>query len=365
MSREALETRLGTAASVEGASARPPDSERKKGQRAEWQKYFAPNRLSALYLWIIFVVVFGALHPNLFFTQTTFKLVFTENVIVGVLALAFLIPLVANTYDLSIGAVMSLGLLLVNWFGVHTGVNAALAGVIAVAACAAVGFVSGFVVVKLKVNSFIATLGVAQIVTGVVLYISQTKQITGAFSNTYKLWGRREVLGVPILVIYLLIIAVVLWFVLEHTAPGRYLFATGGNEQAARLAGVPTDRAIWVSLVASGAIAGFAGVIYSMKIATFSTTVGPGYLFPAVTAVFFGASQFQKRPNVWGTVIALYALAFGIKGLQLQFTDGAYWIEPLFQGTTLILAVSLAARQGHGALKRHRAPGTEADSEGS
>ena len=83
-----------------------------------------------------------------------------------------------------------------------------------------------------------------------------------------------------------------------------------------------------------------------MKVGTFSSSIGPGYLFPAVAAVFFGASQFSGRPNVWGTVVAYFALAFGIKGLQLVAGPGTVWIGPVFEGTALVLAVALASQQG-------------------
>lgn len=77
-------------------------------------------------------------------------------------------------------------------------------------------------------------------------------------------------------------------------------------------------------------------------------------LFPAFAAVFFGATQFQRRANVWGTLIAVYALAFGVKGLQLAFQDGVSWITPLFNGTALLIAVVLASRQGVVDVKRNR-----------
>jgi ribose transport system permease protein len=109
---------------------------------------------------------------------------------------------------------------------------------------------------------------------------------------------------------------------------------------------VHTDRLVWGSLIVSGVVAGFAGTIYSWKIGNYGQAVGPGYLFPAIAAVFFGASQLKGRPNVWGTLIALYALAWGIKGLQLTFSSNTIWIEPLFQGVSLLAAVSLASRQG-------------------
>jgi ribose transport system permease protein len=144
----------------------------------------------------------------------------------------------------------------------------------------------------------------------------------------------------------------VLWYVLEHTPVGRFLFASGGNTEAARLSGVRTDRLIWGSLVASAVVAGIAGLIFSVKVGNFSSSIGPGYLFPAIAAVFFGASQFSRRPNVWGTLLALYSLQFGVKGLQLTFQGGTYWIQPLFEGLTLIVAVALASRQGIVRLRR-------------
>jgi ribose transport system permease protein len=309
-----------------------------------WLRLLGPSRCSAAYLWAAFVVVF-TLTTSTFLTTTTVRLVFSEGVITAVLALAFLVPLVAGVYDLSIGAVMGLALVIVNWLGINTSWPAGLAVVVALAACAAVGAISGFVVVKLKVNSFVATLGVSQIVTGLVILVSDNRQMTGAFSDSYKRFGREDVLGVPLIVVYLLVIAAAVWFVLEQTPLGRGLYATGGNAEAARLAGVRTERLMWGTLIASAVLSGVAGVLFSMKVGTFSTSIGPGYLFPAVAAVFFGASQFSRRPNVWGTVVAYYALAFGIKGLQLLAGPGTVWIGPVFEGTALVLAVALASQQ--------------------
>ena len=108
------------------------------------------------------MVVFS-LASDQFLTATTWRLVFSEGVVTAVLALAFLIPLVANTFDLSIGAVMGLSLVITNWLGANTSMPAGAAVLAALLACAACGVVSGFVVVKLRVNSFVATLGVSQL----------------------------------------------------------------------------------------------------------------------------------------------------------------------------------------------------------
>ena len=85
--------------------------------------------------------------------------------------------------------------------------------------------------------------------------------------------------------------------------------------------------------------------MYSMQNGLFVSTIGPGYLFPAVAAVFLGASQLSRRPNVWGTLIAYFALAFGVQGLALTATSVSAWSQPLFQGVSLIVAVALASRR--------------------
>jgi len=165
-------------------------------------------------------------------------------------------------------------------------------------------------------------------------------------TDAYRDIGRTKYLGLPVYFYLMLLCALIIWYVLEHTPLGRYLFATGGNLEAARLSGLSTDTLRWGTLVASALIAGFAGLVHTWKVGTYSSSIGPGYLFPAIAAVFFGASQLKGRPNVWGTLIALYALAFGVKGLQLTFSSGTAWIEPLFEGVSLLVAVALASRQG-------------------
>jgi ribose transport system permease protein len=303
-----------------------------------------PRRISAVYLFALFFVIFTAINPDTFPTSATYRLVFSEGAVTCMLAMAFLVPLAANTYDLSIGAVMSLSLSLCIWFNLHTSFPAGIAAVIAILACTVVGAVSGFIVVKLRVNSFIATLGMSQVLLALALFISSNRQLIATFPDSYQNLGLNQIAGIPAVFVYLLALALVLWFVLEHTPVGRYLFATGGNQQAARLTGVRTDGVIWGSLIASGAIAGFAGVVLSMRSGIFTSSIGPGYLFPAIAAVFLGASQFQQRANVWGTLIAYFALAFGIQGLALSSSSGAVWSQPLFEGVALIVAVAFASR---------------------
>jgi ribose transport system permease protein len=302
------------------------------------------KRLSAVYLWIFFIVLFALITPETFLTDTTFRLVFRSGVITCVLALAFLIPLTAGAYDLSIGSVMSLSFGLIVYLSIHSSMPTIVAAILALALSTFCGFVSGFIIVRLHVNSFIATLGVSQLLFGAVLLLSNNTQLLGEFPDSWSTLGTGDLLGVPIVVYFLVLLALAIWYVLEFTRIGRYLFATGGNPDAARLAGVPTDRVVWGVFVVSGFVAGLAGVIFSMQSGLYSSTIGPGYLFPAVAAVFLGASQLSQRPNVWGTLIAYFALAFGIQGLVLSASDASVWSQPVFQGLSLIIAVALASR---------------------
>ena len=303
------------------------------------------GKASVLYLLALILVLFGLWIPETFLTHTTFKVVLGDQVVIGILGLAVLVPLTAGTFDLSCGAMLAFSLVIVSWFQSETGVNGVLSALIALVACAGAGFVSGLVVVKFRVNSFIATLGMSQVLGAATLYISSNRQIVGVFSPTFLRFGRREIAGIPIVVYYLAVIAVVIWYVIECTPLGRHLQATGANPEGARLAGVRTDRMVWGSLVVSAVIAGLAGIIYGAKVGSFSNTFGPPLLFPAFAAVFFGATQFKNRANVWGTIAAVYTLAFGVKGLQLAFSSGVYWITPLFNGLALLVAVALASRK--------------------
>ncbi len=304
----------------------------------------APRRISAIYLLGLFIVLFGLLRPDTFLTEVTFTLIFRSGVVTCILALAFLVPLTAGVYDLSIGAVMAVSLGLVVYLSLHTGLPTPVTALIAVAACGLCGAVSGFIVVKMHVDSFIATLGVSQVLAGAVLLMSNNTQLIGQFPDYWSNLGTGDLLGIPRVVYMLLLLALVMWYFLEFTAIGRYLLATGGNREAARLAGVPTERVLWSVFIVSGVIAGIAGVIFSMQSSVFSSSIGPGYLFPAVAAVFLGASQLSQRPNVWGTLIAYFALAFGIQGLALSTASASVWSQPVFQGVSLIIAVAVASR---------------------
>ncbi len=334
----------------------PADDTRTRVAASSWVARLGFNRFSGLYLLGVFFFFFSLTESNFLLWNGSIEFVLTEKVIVCMLALAFLIPLVTETFDLSIGATMALSLVIVNKMALETDLPDGVGALIGMAACLAIGALNGLIVVKLRVNSFIATLGMSQVIAALIRRIHDGGNITTALSDGYVNFGKGDLfsfkwpwsdsqISLPYYFFYGLIVALVVWYVLEHTPIGRHMFATGGNREAARLSGVHVDRLSWGSLIASAGIAGFAGLIYSWKFATYTSSVGPPLLFTAVGAVFFGASQLRGRPNVWGTIIAVYTLAFGIKGIGLRYPREIDWMQPMFEGLVLIVAVAVASRQ--------------------
>lgn len=302
---------------------------------------FGFDRFSGLYFWALFIVVFGIWTPHLFLSADTFRSVASSQAIVAMLALALLIPLAAGAYDLSIGATINISAILAAWLQTNQGWSLGPAILVAVLSGLIIGTVNGFIVVKLHVNSFIATLGTASVIGAVQSIVTNQSQPLPPTSNTwlnltqYKVPG-----GFQIVVIYLLILALLAWWVLEHTPVGRYIHATGGNPEAARLSGVKVGLWTYVSLMASGTVAAIAGVFYS-SLAGPSLTFGGSLLLPAFAAAFLGSTQLQPgRFNVWGTLIAVYVLATGVKGLQ--FVTGVQWLNDMFNGVALVTAVAFA-----------------------
>jgi ribose transport system permease protein len=300
------------------------------------------DRFSGLYVWAIVIVLFSLWVPSLFATSANFRLVANEQAITALVAMALIIPLAAGVFDLSFAATMGMSLM-VDAYLQHHGWNALLASVIAVLLGGVIGALNGVGVTVLHVDSFITTLGMSSILAAGTYWVSGGFPIQTGISSGLKTLGTKQWGGLSVVFFILIVVAIMLYVVMEYTPSGRYLFAVGGNPIAARLAGLRVDRIIFSSLVACGALSGFAGVLLLGQLGIASYDVGPPYLLPAFSAAFLGATQIKAgRVNVWGTVIAVYLLATGVNGLQLAGAPS--YINNLFQGVALIVAVALAVR---------------------
>jgi len=314
----------------------PPGEE--KGRRFS----LGMDRFSGLYVWAALIVVFAIWVPDTFLRLNNVTIIAGNEAITAMLALGIIIPLAAGVFDLSFAGVAGVSVAVTAW-GQVNGYSPFIAALMALVVATIVGALNGFVVVQLKVNSFIATLGMSSLLVAAEYFITDGKQIVEGFSEGFLTLGNTQILGIPLPFYAMLILAAVIYIVIEYLPIGRYLYASGGNPVAARLAGVRVDRVVYGSLVASSLVAGITGVVLAARIGTASPDIGPSYLLPAFSAVFLGSTQIKPgRVNVVGTLIAIYLLATGVKGLQLA--GAPTYTKDLFNGLALIIAVALAAR---------------------
>lgn len=314
---------------------------------------FRFDRFSGLYLWAVFLVVFSVWKPKTFPTSITLHSVAAQQAIGAMMAIAVLVPLAAGAYDLSVGATINFSTILVSVLQVNEHWSMWNAIFAAVVCSALIGVVNGFLVVRIGVNSFIATLGMAAIIGALQSVVSNQTQPLPPSSRAWTNLTQTEWFGFQAVFWYLIGLAIIVWWLLAHTPAGRYLHAIGGNAEAARLSGVAVGQWTWLSLVGSATICGVAGVLYA-SLSGPSLEFGAGLLLPAYAAAFLGSTQLQPgRFNVWGTVIAVYVLATGVKGLQL--VTSVQWLSDMFNGVALIAAVGFAVwRQRRAAEARQR-----------
>lgn len=298
------------------------------------------GRYAVVFALLAMIVAFSVLRPDTFLSAGNFRAILVTQSVLVVLALGVVIALAAGEFDLSIAAVMGFSAGLLAHLTANLGWSPAAALLVTFLAAVAVGATNGIFVVRFGVNSFITTLAIGTVVIGVATAIFGAVTI-GGLPRVLTRPAREELFGIGLPVYYALLLALVLWYVFEHTPLGRYLFFTGEGREAARLAGVGVDRIRFGALVASALCAWLAGVLLVGQTGAANATFGGPFLLPAFAAGFLGATTIKPgRYNAWGTVVAVYLLAVGTNGLQLLGAAG--WVSDVFNGGALVLAVTLA-----------------------
>jgi ribose transport system permease protein len=255
--------------------------------------------------------------PDTFLSWDTWKALIDSQAVTAILAVGLVIALSASAFDLAIGAELGFGAIIVAWLLVNHGVPIVPAIILTLIAGALIALINGLLIVKVRIDSFIATLGMSSILLAMIAWVSNSQQIL-ALPEGFQKIGTNEIFDLTLPVYLMILVALLVWYVLECTPLGRRVYATGGDIEAARLAGVRVSAVIIGSLIACGTIAALAGMLVSANLGTGDPTIGPAYLLSAFSAVFLGSTQFRGgRFNVWGTVVAVYVLATGVKGLQL------------------------------------------------
>lgn len=302
-------------------------------------------RLAPVYglviLTVFLIVLFSLLLPNTFPTLLNLRAIVSDKSIIALLSLAAMIPMVAGRIDLTVGYGIVLWHILAISLQTMFGIPWPLAVMIVIALGAFTGLLNGLLVEVAKIDAFIATLGTGTVLYALALWHTGGRQVVGVLPEEFYALNGTFVFGLPITGFYVLFITIIMWVILEFTPIGRYLYAIGANQKAAQLNGIPTRKFVVGAFIASGTLTALTGVLLASKLRIGQASVGLEYLLPALVGAFLGSTTIKPgRVNVWGTIIGVVILAVGISGIQ-QF-GGSFWVEPLFNGSTLLIAIGIA-----------------------
>lgn len=292
-------------------------------------------------LTVALIVLFSILLPDTFPTVLNLRSIIANKTIIAILSLAAMIPMACGRIDLTIGYGIVLWHILAISLQTMFGLPWPVAVLVVLALGALTGLLNGLLVEVAKIDSFIATLGTGTVIYAIALWHTGGRQMIGVLPDGFYALNGTMVFGLPITGYYVLLLAIVMWIVLEYLPIGRYVYAIGASPKAAALNGIPVRKYVIGAFIVSGTLSAVAGVLLASRLRIGQASVGLEYLLPALVGAFLGSTTIKPgRVNVWGTMIGVIILAVGIAGIQ-QF-GGSFFVEPLFNGVTLLVAIGIA-----------------------
>ncbi|MEX3985050.1 ABC transporter permease [Paraburkholderia sp. EG287A] len=344
-------------------AAKTPRSSRFGGEGLDFGKILLEGR--AFFALIAIVIIFSFLSPN-YFALENFLTMASHVAIYGILAIGMLLVIINGGIDLSVGSTLGLSGVVAGFF--MQGVTLNMLGVVVyppvwvvVVLCCAlgalIGLINGILIARFRVPAFVATLGVMYVVRGFALLMTNglTYNNLGGqadLGNTGFDWlGFDRLFNVPVGVLILVVIAVLCSLMLNRSAFGRWLYASGGNARAAELSGVPVKHVQISVYMLSGICASIAGLILSSQLTSAGPTAGTSYELTAIAAVVIGgASLMGGTGNIRGTLLGAFVIGFLSDGLVI-IGISSYW-QTVFTGAVIVLAVLLNAIQYRRRVKR-------------
>jgi ribose transport system permease protein len=296
---------------------------------------------------LLLVGVFFSLNPSTseFDSSANITAILSNQSILGILAIATVIPLVTGQIDLSVGPNAGLTSVLCAGLMSKSGWPLPAAVLAAIVVGAVIGIVNGILVAGFRIPSIIATLGMTSVIAAIVQAYSGGLSITTGISPVLINLGSGNWLGLPKLFYFMVGAGLVAWYFLEKTPLGKSLYALGSSPRAALLVGIRVPRLTFRSFVIAGALAGGTGILVIANVGSGNPELGPNYTLPAIAAAFLGATAIQPgRYNVWGTITAVFFLAESVNGLTLW--GASPWLSELFDGAALIIGVGLGIYAG-------------------
>ncbi len=311
---------------------------------------------------VVFLVVFFKYRTTAFWDLDNFLDILRASSILTIVALGVTFSVVVDGFDVSVGGVVGLVVMLVTALMVIWHVPWGFAVLTGLVAGALVGLLNSLLITRLRIPDLLATLGTLYLLQGTQLLITKgdavykgmtnpwspdRAQATGAippdflyFGQGYA-WASAGFRGVPVPVLVMAVVAVLAWLFLDYTRFGRAMYAVGGNPEAARLAGIPVDRYRTAAYVISALLSALAGLVLAARLGSGTVGAGRDYLLDAVAATFVGfAVLAARRPNVWGTVLGAVFVGILLNGLTMM--NLPFYVQDIVKGLVLIAALGLS-----------------------
>ncbi len=307
-------------------------------------KQVAFNKEVYIYYIFLAVLLFFAvlLQDTAFFTIANFMNIVKQTAPLTIMAVGLTFALAVGHIDLSIGSVVALSALVGALLLQYTGIPLAVAGALLVGVT--VGLVNGLLIERLQVSSLLITLGTMGVVTGVARQLTNLESVPIINQDFNFLFGAGHVLGIPILLIWTLVVSGLAYIILNRLAAGRYLLAVGGSPNAARAMGIKVTRVRIYALLASSTAAALAGLLYAGRLHGARYTLGEADLLTVIAAVAIGGtSLFGGRACIIGAILGSWLMGMINNGLILSgFSTNEQMIA---RGVILIIAVAIGVKE--------------------
>jgi ribose/xylose/arabinose/galactoside ABC-type transport system permease subunit len=296
------------------------------------------NRFGPAIMLMAVVAGMSIAHPD-FLTISNLMTIGLQAAVRALLAIGELLVIISGGIDLSVGTAMSLSMVTMGLYVINSHGSLEIGMLIAIATGVLVGLVNGTLVAFLGLPPFIITLGMLGIAQGLALTLSSGFSMYG-FPKEFDFLGGGQIIGIPVPIIILAVVALVASFIFRETKLGRYAYAIGGGEEAARRAGIPVRRFKVAIYAFCGGLVGISSIVLSSRINSAHPGIGLGYELDAIAAVVIGgASLMGGRGNVSGAIIGALTMAAIRFGLNVMAVTP--FIQQIVIGVILIIAVYL------------------------
>ena len=307
-----------------------------KGSKKGWNRNLFSS-YGTIIAGILIVIIFSALSPTSFATIDNVINITRQISLLVVIAIGATLVMSVNEFDLSIGAIASLGGVISAKLAAD-GVPIILCLLIPILVGFIVGVINGSIITHFNVLSFVTTLAMGTVIGGITFWFTGGSTIFENIPEGFKWIGQTNVAGIPFLTIIMLVLILVFWFFMTQMATGRRLYAIGGNEKAAKVSGIAVNRYKTLAFALCGMLAALTGALLSSRLGSAHPTGGDGYFLNAYAAVFLGMTVARSGvPNIFGTFFG--AAILGILANGLTILQVPTFLQNVITGVIIIIAL--------------------------